>query len=458
MHLNFRGRAVRSALFTKVMFVSVIVVLLALGLSQIQYLVNERMQRREGVVQEIAASTARAQTLTGPLLVIPYTRIVKVHQPAPEDGKVVTVENSEEDRLYLTPIELEVKAKIGTERLRRGLHHAFVFGTQASLRGKFLTGGAPIRAGPNERIVFGTPRLIVGISDPRGLMRVPQLHWDQHSVELLPGTAEENLASGIQAPLPQIDASRAWAADFSLELELRGTQSFDVVPVGDATRIDLSGSWPHPSFYGQFLPEKRTVRDDGFAATWSTTRLATDIQNRLNAYLRHGGNRDPGIGVRFVDPGDQYAQTDRSIKYGLLFIGLTFAAFFLFEVLKRLTIHPLQYGLTGAALVLFYLLLLALSEHLAFGIAYATGAGACVALLTFYVAHVLGGFGRGLSFGALLGCVFGVLYVLISLEDHALLAGSLSLFAALAAAMVLTRKVDWYRLTSSGPTSTAATD
>jgi inner membrane protein len=445
---------VKSALLVKVVFVSVIIVLLALGLTQIQYLVNERMQRRDGVVQEIAASTARAQTITGPLLVVPYTRIVKVQQAAPREGKVVTVEDTKEERLYLTPVELDVKAKIGTERLRRGLHHAFVFRTQASLRGKFVTAGALVSAGPNERIVFGKPRLIVGISDPRGLMRVPVLRWNEQSVELLPGTAEANLSSGIQAPMPQVDASRPWAAEFSLDLELRGTQSFDVVPVGDATRIELAGSWPHPSFYGQFLPEKRDVRDDGFSATWSTTRLATDIQNRLNTELEHGGAREPGIGVRFVDPGDQYAQTDRSIKYGLLFIGLTFAAFFLFEVLKRLTIHPLQYGLTGAALVLFYLLLLALSEHLAFGLAYAIGAGACVALLTFYVVHVLGSLGRGLGFGLLLACVFGVLYVLISLEDHALLAGSLSLFGALAVVMIVTRKVDWYRLTA--PTSVPA--
>jgi inner membrane protein len=197
------------------------------------------------------------------------------------------------------------------------------------------------------------------------------------------------------------------------------------------------------------------VREDGFAATWATTRLATDIQHRLDAYLRHGGVGQPGVGVRFVDPADQYAQTDRSIKYGLLFIGLTFAAFFLFEVLKRCSIHPLQYGFTGAALVLFYLLLLALSEHLAFGAAYAIGACACVALLTYYVVHVLGGRRRGLGFGLLLACVFGVLYVLISLEDHALLAGSLSLFGALAVVMIATRRVDWYRLTGYGSALTA---
>ena len=171
--------------------------------------------------------------------------------------------------------------------------------------------------------------------------------------------------------------------------------------------------------------------------------------HQINAYLRGNRGLDSLIGVRFVNPADSYAQTDRAIKYGLLFIGLTFAAFFLFEVLKRLAIHPLQYGLTGAALVLFYLLLLSLSEHLDFGISYVIATVASVALLSYYLIAVLGGVARGLGFGALLSVVFGVLYVLISLEDHALLAGSVTLFGCLALMMALTRKVDWYQLSDA---------
>lgn len=443
----------KSALLSKIVLVSVITILLALGLNQVQYLVNERLARRDGVVQEIAASTAQAQTLVGPLVVVPFTRIVKVEKPSPKkEGGVVVVEEQREDQLYLTPIELDAQTTIGTERLKRGLHHAFVFSTHTSLRGRFATESTLVKPGPNERIVYATPRVILGVADPRGLMRVSALRWEERNLEPLPGTGEANLANGIHAPLGFVDPAHPWTAEFSLDLELRGTQAFDMVPVGDATRIRITGSWPHPSFYGPFLPETREVRSDGFTAAWATTRLATDIQHRLDAYLRHGGAPQPGVGVRFVDPADQYAQTDRSIKYGLLFIGLTFAAFFLFEILKRWSIHPLQYGFTGAALVLFYLLLLALSEHLAFGVAYAIGAGGCVALLTYYVAHVLGGVRRGLAFGGLVACVFGLLYVLISLEDHALLAGSLSLFAALAVVMIATRKVDWYRLTGSTTT------
>mgnify|MGYP000848915396 FL=1 len=216
--------------------------------------------------------------------------------------------------------------------------------------------------------------------------------------------------------------------------------------MGDTTHIDVRGNWPHPSFYGQFLPESRQVNDAGFSAAWSTTRLATNMLHQLFEHLRNNRPLDTLIGVRFVDPTDSYTQTDRAIKYGLLFIGLTFAAFFLFEVLKRLAIHPFQYGLAGTALVLFYLLLLSLSEHVDFGIAYAIATAGCVALLAYYLSHVLDSLGWGLGFGALIGAVFGILYVLISLEDLALLAGSVTLFGALALVMALTRKVDWYQL------------
>jgi inner membrane protein len=210
--------------------------------------------------------------------------------------------------------------------------------------------------------------------------------------------------------------------------------------------MTMQGGWPHPSFFGQFLPEARQVTPEGFTAAWATTRLAANMDHHINTYLRGNQGLDGLIGVRFIEPADSYVQSDRALKYSLLFIGLSFSAFFLFEVLKRLAIHPLQYGLTGAALALFYLLLLSLSEHLGFALAYAVATAACVALVGYYLIYVLGGIGWGLGFGVLLGGVFGILYVLISLEDYALLAGSLTLFGFLALAMVLTRKVDWYQL------------
>ncbi|MDG4584458.1 MAG: cell envelope integrity protein CreD [Candidatus Competibacter sp.] len=437
----------RNPLFVKVVLVFLVTVVLATGLSQIDYLVRERTQRRDQVVAGIAAATARDQTLVGPLLVIPYTRIVKTQKPSDKDeNKMIEVEKRYADRFYLLPAELDVQANLNTEQIRRGLYHAVVFSGAVSLKGRFVADGALLKAGPNEQISFGDPRLIVGIGDPRGILRAPALAWAGQRLEFLPGTAEEKMPNGIQAHIGGLNPQEPWSAEFELTFDLRGTQSFDVAPVGDTTHIDVRGNWPHPSFYGQFLPESRQVSDAGFSAAWSTTRLATNMLHQLFEHLRNNRPLDTLIGVRFVDPTDSYTQTDRAIKYGLLFIGLTFAAFFLFEILKRLAIHPFQYGLAGTALVLFYLLLLSLSEHVGFGIAYAVATAGCVALLAYYLSYVLGSLGWGLGFGALIGAVFGILYVLISLEDLSLLAGSVTLFGALALVMALTRKVDWYQL------------
>lgn len=434
-------------LLTKIALIFLVTLVLAAGLARIGFLVDERMARRDSVVAEIAAATARDQTVVGPLLVIPYTRIVKTLKPADkDDGRPVEVEKRIADRLLLLPTELDVQASLNTEPVRRGLYQAVVFSASLAFQGRFAAEGEPVKPGANEQIVLGEPRLIIGVSDPRGILRAPALTWGEQRFDFLPGTGEERMTNGIQVRLSGLHLQNPWSAAFAFTLDVRGTQSISVAPVGDATRIAVRGGWPHPSFFGQFLPEARTVTPDGFTAAWATTRLAANMDYQLNTYLRGNQGLSGLIGVRFVEPADSYVQSDRALKYGLLFIGLSFTAFFLFEVLRRLAIHPLQYGLTGAALTLFYLLLLSLSEHIGFAPAYAVATAGCVALVSYYLIYVLGGVAWGVGFGALLGGVFGILYVLISLEDYALLAGSLTLFGFLALAMVLTRQVNWYQL------------
>lgn len=440
----------RNPLFIKALLVFLVTMILATGLSQIDYLVKERAGRRDQVVADIAAATARDQTLIGPVLVMPFTRIVKTQKPSEkEEGKFIEIEKRFSGNHYLLPTELDLQANLNSEQIQRSLYHAVVFGAGIVIKGRFASTGELLKAEPNEQISFGDPRLIVGISDPRGITRAPVLTWAGQRLEFQPGTAEGRMSNGIQAPIKGLNPQEPWSAEFELTLDLRGTQSFEVAPVGDMTHIDVRGNWPHPSFYGQFLPESRQVNDSGFSAAWSTTQLATNMPHQVNGYLRGEQSLRTTIGVRFVDPADSYTQTDRAIKYGFLFIGLTFIAFFLFEILKQLAIHPLQYGLAGAALVLFYLLLLSLSEHVSFGTAYAIATAGCVTLLIYYLSFVLGSLVWGLGFGVLIGAVFGVLYVLISLEDHALLTGSLTLFMFLALVMVLTRKIDWYHLGDS---------
>jgi inner membrane protein len=234
---------------------------------------------------------------------------------------------------------------------------------------------------------------------------------------------------------------------FELALLLQGTQALEYVPVGKQTTIRMRSEWPHPSFQGQFLPETREVTAQGFDATWRTSHLASGIESPLRGCLAgRGACRTSTLGVSFIEPVNVYLQTERAAKYGFLFVAVTFLVFLLFELLKDLAIHPVQYGLVGVSLAMFFLLLLALTEHVPFAVAYVVASGSCIGLLAFYVSFVLRSVRRAAGFTTLLSALYGALYVLLRSEDMALLLGALLLFGILAAVMVVTRKVDWYRI------------
>jgi inner membrane protein len=312
------------------------------------------------------------------------------------------------------------------------------------------------------------PRVEVafGISDPRGIRAVPAVHVDGVSLEPRPGADLGWIKHGFSAVLPSGAAGRTVTVDAALELV--GTDRLMFLPIGGVTDVEVSSDWPHPGFVGAFLPDERSVSGRGFRAHWRLSRFATGIDDavaRIRDSMGRGlpvppdarsgmpGFPDTDLGVRFVQPVDVYQQSERAVKYGFLFVFLTFVAFFLFEVLRRMAVHPIQYVLCGAALALFFLLLVSLSEHLPFAAAYLIASGGCVGLVAFYFGHVLGRMRRGAAFGSLLGALYGFLYVILQSEDYALLLGSLLLFAALAIVMTMTRHVDWYRLSEETPSA-----
>jgi inner membrane protein len=222
----------------------------------------------------------------------------------------------------------------------------------------------------------------------------------------------------------------------------------------------MRADWAHPSFQGVFLPARSELRGDGFSAHWQVSWYAAQGAERLTACRREPCPvlSAPELAVSFIEPVGLYQQLERASKYGFLFIGLTFTAFFFLELLRRLAIHPVQYALVGLALAIFFLLLTALAEHLAFGIAYAIATLACTGLLAIYLARVLQNRAHGVAFGAALGGLFGALYLLVQAEDYALLGGALLLFTLLAATMLATRRLDWYRLTHRQAPPAAATE
>jgi len=308
---------------------------------------------------------------------------------------------------------------------------------------------------PPRRI--GAPWISYAIADVRGLRGTPKLRIDGAPVALGQGAGWAG-GSGLHAALAQTPVAGGTLRLRTLvEFELTGAESIAVVPLADENHVTLASPWPHPQFNGRFLPRTREVDARGFRAEWAISSLASDAQlqyrngtradSRTAALLREQG--DIGIdvlGISLVDPVDAYTRADRASKYGIVFVLLTFTAFFMFEMLRGLRIHPIQYALVGLALAIFFLLLLGLSEHIAFAYAYLAGSVACIGLIGVYLGAVLRSRLRGLGFAAGLGLLYAALYGLLVSEDNALVLGAGLLFACLAAIMLVTRHVDWYQV------------
>ena len=432
--------------------IGVLIMLLMIPLLLIGGMVSDRQALRDGVLADIARSSSAAQALTGPLLVVPYRKTVREWKTHKKTAERYLEEREYRGRLYFLPERFELNGQIATEQRSRGIYQARLYHSDNQITGYFQL---PARYGIGEDYAdyrFEPAFLSVGISDIRGIENDLKLRLNGRELAFAAGSADRLLNSGVHAPLPALDGVNGQRLDFAFDLKLQGTAQLSVTPLGRETLVQLSSDWPHPSFIGEFLPVTREINGNGFSARWQTSFFATNFAEALDDCVSrddcHAFNSRE-FGVSFVDPVDQYLKTDRAIKYALLFIALTFAGFFLFEVLKRLAVHPVQYGLVGLALALFYLLLLSLSEHLPFATAYAVAASACVALLGVYLASVLRSVLRGAVFAASLAALYALLYGLLSAEDYALLMGSLLVFGLLAGVMLLTRKLDWYAVGSS---------
>jgi len=248
------------------------------------------------------------------------------------------------------------------------------------------------------------------------------------------------------------------AIPFAAKLKLAGTSSLAIAPVGDDSEIRITSTWPHPSFGAAWSPDEQSISSGGFTATWRMTSIATGGQAAWNDLASHPGRlvTARAAGVTLFDPVNVYALSYRATEYAFLFVLFTFAALALAEVMAGVKIHPVQYALVGSAVAVFFLLLIALSEHLPFALSYAAAAAACVLLLTFYLRHPLGSMKRTAVFFAVFAGLYGALYVLLQSEDNALLAGSLMVFALLAFAMIATRKKDWGAVARTVPAPASA--
>ncbi|MFC7301449.1 cell envelope integrity protein CreD [Cognatiluteimonas weifangensis] len=451
----------------KLLMVLATTLAILLPLAMIRDLIHDRQAHRAQAVDSIARSYAGAQAFTGPVLVVPYVETVEVED---RDAQGVAHKRLREREGHWTffPERLEIAGDLKPSTRRLGLHEVRVYEWQARAAARF--DAAIPAADPARPRRIGRPWLDYGLADVRGILGTPRLRVDGAELALAPGLGAGG-GGGVHARLPVPQAGTRLAFDSRLDFVLGGTESLALVPLGKRNRFALASTWPHPRFDGSFLPRTRTIDDHGFRAEWEVSSLATAARAQYAAGRTMprplaGPSRDgrappaaaadaiDAVGIALVDPVDVYTQTDRASKYGILFVLLTFVGFCMLELLERLPIHPIQYGLVGLALAIFFLLLLGLSEHIAFGRAYLAAGSACIGLLWFYLAPVLRSRARAAGFAALLATLYAALYGLLVSEDNALVLGAGLLFLILAAIMVVTRRVDWYqpaaRLPSQG--------
>lgn len=436
----------RSFLF-KMLMISVLAALLFVAGSMVRGVVADRMMNREVARQSISEGLAGRQTLAGVLLRVSYTE--SWERPVTDkDGRVLRQETcTQRHELLVLPEALQLNGSLISEPRQRGIFHINAYVLSGTLAGTLkMPALADLeRSQTDSRLVIDSVEALLAVTDPRGLRK---LALKVGGRELLPepGIGIPGRGDGVHAQLPDAAALAGKLLPFEMALDLAGTDSFSMVPLGRDTSASLQSSWPHPSFGGRFLPERRTVAAKGFEAEWHVSALASNARQSWLAGNEGATRGADAFAVSMIDPVDIYSMSDRASKYAELFIAITLGAFLLFELLRRLSLHPMNYLLIAAALLIFFLMLLSLSERLGFGLAYLSAASACVLLIGFYSAHLLRSLWLASGFTLGLGALYGALYMILLSEQNALLMGSLLLFALLACVMVGTRKVDWNAL------------
>ncbi len=418
-------------------------------------LISERESARSSAMLEVNEKWGQSQTITGPILSVPFKKYIAQQKGEP---RVIV------DRVYMLPESLSITSTAAPDVRNRGIYEIVVYNAEVHLSGKFVLHAFNSLNIKPENILWEEASLLIGISDLKGIRENVVVRWDGKPHQAEPGISGNDVVNSGITIKPVIAAGKM-TYEFSTAVSINGSGDLQFVPVGKETAVRVASSWQSPSFVGRFLPDKRTINADGFSAEWKVLHLNRnfpqqwigdhtfrDTEESARTTKESQNLVDFAFGVKLLQPVDEYQKTMRSAKYAIMFISLTFLTFFLTEVLNKKIVHPIQYGLIGFALVLFYCLLLSLSEHMQFNSAYWISGAAVVLLVAGYARAVLASNRVALIIAGILATLYGFLFVILQQEDFALLFGSLGLFAILAVVMYLTRRVDWFAIGKSEST------
>jgi inner membrane protein len=427
----------KNSQFVRILIVLFLILILQIPTLMLQNQVSQRQSLRQEAITDITSKWGKQQTVIGPRLVVPYIKRIQT-----ADDKV----KSEVKRGVFLPDDLKITSKMDSETRYRGIFEVPVYRANVTLQGKYNRPDFSNWGVKPEDILWDQAELSVQIADARAIKNQAFLQWNQAKAPFLPGQGKFGASNGpgIYAGLRnQMDGKEF---NFTIGLNLNGSEQINFAPFGKVTQVKMSSNWTNPSFQGAYVPDERTPSAKGFEATWDIPSLGRNYPQQWNSENPIDLNviQQSTFGVDLLSPVDNYRMSERSIKYNFLFLILTFATFWLFEVTVRLRVHPLQYLLVGVAMSMFYLLQLALSEHLGFHWAYLISSVAVVTLIASYSIAVLRANKRGGIIGLMQVALYGYLYVVLANQDYSLLMGSIGLFIFLAIVMYFTRRIDWF--------------
>ena len=438
-NLNLLMRNLKSNIYFKLGTIVVLTLLLLIPASMVRSLIREREWTQQDAIEEVSGKWALGQTVTGPYLSIPYDRYVKQFSEKDSTNIIVKIR----DYIHVLPEKLEINGSINPEKRYRGIYEVVVYDSELMLSGHFRSIDLKELDILPQNIHFDKTKLNLGVSDLKGIEKQIRLHWQNETLDFNSGVANNDLVSqGINAALTRLNEGTLNA--FDLTINLKGSQYLQFLPLGKTTDVNIQSQWATPSFDGAYLPDSRNISEKGFEAHWNILHL-----NRNYPQIWTGSKYDPDhsrFGTHLLLPVDRYKKSDRVAKYAILFLGLTFLVFFFVELLKKVFIHPIQYILVGLALVVFYTLLLAFSEHISFNSSYLTATILTLSIVSLYTyAIIKSKTVAGLVLGILL-ILYLFIFTILQLEDYALLIGSVGIFIILSLVMYISRKIDWYDL------------
>ncbi|MFZ4457130.1 MAG: cell envelope integrity protein CreD [Bacteroidales bacterium] len=422
--------------YLKVIVMIFLILVFLIPIALIQNLVHERTSFQQEAIQEVSSKWGNAQTISGPIVSIPYYDFYQ--DSAKTTRKIVRYAHFLAD-------SLQINGEVFPEMRYRGIYEIVVYNSTIHISGTFSQMNINNIKVLKENLLLQDAYLSLGISDLRGIEEQVNLKWNDKPYGFNSGVESSDvIESGISTRIPLSIDSIGTTKRFDLTLVLKGSQTLNFVPVGKITQVHVSSKWSTPSFTGAFLPDKRDVKASGFAADWKVLHLN---RNFPQSWSKNSYNiSESAFGVDLLLPVDNYQKTDRAVKYSFMLIALTFLLLFFIELINGVNVHPFQYTLIGLALIIFYSLVLSISEYLSFNMSYIISAVATISLITYYARGVLQNQRFYLLIMSTLIILYGFVFTILQLEDYALLMGSVGLFVILTVVMYYSKKIDWYNI------------